>query len=128
MEVLIRAVRPEDRAFIISTWCKGQLYGNSFFTAVDSEAYFTHYPKYITSILDRAEVRVACFADDEDIILGYAVMSQNALHWVFVKKALRSEGIANKLIAGASVSVITSLTKPGQAIAAKKGWRFNPWL
>ena len=129
MEVMIRPAKPEDRAFIISTWTKGQLYGHSFFSAVDPDAYFAHYPQYITSVLDSTttEVLLACLPEDLDIILAYVVFKGPGVAWAFTKKAWRGQGLIKQLTQGRPITVVYSLTKPGQAIMLKKGLKFDPW-
>lgn len=126
MAIQIRPGKAEDRAFILSTWLKGQVFGDAWFAAIDKEAYFTNYSKYIEAILLKSDILVACLSEDEDVILGYSISSLQALHWVFVKKPWRGQGIAKSLVA-TDISVITSITKPGLAIAKKHGWSFNPW-
>lgn len=130
MEVLIRGRKPEDTPFITSTWLKGQLYGNSFFSAVDPDTYYSHYSKYLEHVLadPMVDVAVACLPGEPDIILAYIVFKGPGIAWAFTKKAWRGQGIARQLIEGRPISVVYSLTKPGQAIMLKKGWKFNPWL
>jgi GNAT superfamily N-acetyltransferase len=126
MAIQIRPGKAEDKAFIISTWVRGQYYGDAWFTAIDTEAYYMNYSKYLEALLIKSDITVACLSEDEDIILGYAVSSPGELHWVFVKKPWRAQGIARSLVA-ADVTTITSITKPGLAIAKKHNWKFNPW-
>lgn len=126
--VLLRPFKPSDKNFIISTWLKGLLYGCSFYAGVDKEAFYANAGLKTESTLNlnNCQVTVACLAEDEDVVLGYVVSSSQALHWVFVKKAWRSQGIGRSLLLG-PFTHYTARTSAGDALAAKKGWIFNPW-
>lgn len=126
MGIQIRSGKAEDYPFIVSTWLKGQHFGNDWFAAIDKNAFYTNYSRYIDNLVAKSTVLVACLSEDEDVILGYSISSSQALHWVFVKKPWRGQGIAKSLVVG-PISVITSITKPGLAIAKKQGWKFDPW-
>lgn len=129
MAILNREFRESDKAFIISTWAKGQLYGEPYFAGIPASVYFDKFPKYIKAVLasPAAKVNIACLSEDEDVILGYCVITHGkALIWAFVKSPWRGQGIARSLIPG-TVACVGSRTKAGAAIAAKKGWAFDPW-
>lgn len=118
-----------DKSFIYSTFLRGLYYGNPFYGAINKTAFFEHYPKVLDHILSKqdTEVKVACLADDEDIILGYAIIENTVLHYIAVKESWRMQGIARKLLAGSEIATVTHSTKPGASIIKKKGWELNPW-
>lgn len=125
----IRAMRPEDRGFVYSTWLKGLIYGSPYYKNVNREAFFANVSMQIDHILDAVgtDVRVCCLEEDKDVVLGYVVYSSSqACHWVFVKHAWRRQGIGKKLLPEA-IKAYTARTPAGDAIAAKRGWEFNPW-
>lgn len=74
-------------------------------------------------------VKVACLKEDQDVILGYSILSADfqTLHWVFVKSAFRKQGIA-RMILPQYPSVITHLSTLGKNLMHKfKGVIFNPF-
>jgi hypothetical protein len=138
--VKIRVARPEDENFIAVTWLKGLYNGNdaivdesrrmgSIYREIDWRVYADGYRRILSGILSRdtTNVFVACLTEDDDVIVGYSVIENNRLHWVFVKQAWRKIGIANSLVPK-EVTTVTHLTNIGRTIRAKRGYQFNPFL
>jgi hypothetical protein len=127
--VAVRDWVPGDRNFILSTWLKGLRYGNEWFEAIDSKVYFDFYHKVIETILAHplTTVKVACLADDSDVILGYSVSTGPCLNWAFVKKEWRSIGIGRDLVSK-EITTVTHLTSLGKSILRKHPeLKFNPF-
>lgn len=122
----LRAATVNDRAFIFSTFLKGVRFGMDLYSEIDEKVFFEQYPKVVETLLSRSEISVMCLAEDPDVILGYAVRQGSVLHWTFVKKAWRKQGIAAKLCEG--VTEVTHLTRPGTDIKNKKKLKYNPFL
>lgn len=123
-----RALEPGDEAFIYSTWLRGLYFGNAWFRQISKVDYFDKYRAVIKHLLANATVRIVCIEDAPDVIVGYAVHSADGttLHWVYVKKAWRKQGIGKGLIPP-NVTIITHLTEKA---AEKKldSWKFDPLL
>lgn len=127
--IAIREYRPDDEAFIFSTWLRGLKFGNDWFELIESAAYYKSYHAVIEAILKSPEVliRVACLREDPEVILGYSVASGHRLHWVQVKDRWRKIGIAKSLVPQ-EVTIVTHLTKVGRSILSKHPEvRFNPF-
>ena len=75
-----------------------------------------------------ADVRVACLADDPDVIIGFAITRPNILDYVYTKGPWRKQGVAKKLLEGQVINYVTHITKPGEAIAKSRGYKHNPWM
>lgn len=91
----IRLGRPSDLPFVVDSWVKrGHERGERLRDATAR----------VRRILSADSVlRVACLPDDSDAIVGWAVVSTDAspkLHYVYVRKELRGQGIARVLLAG----------------------------
>lgn len=73
-------------------------------------------------------VALAVLTDDTDVVLGWSVYEGSILHFVFVKRDARKQGIGTELIPK-NAEVITHLTKSGKAIWKKKHQylKFNPF-
>jgi hypothetical protein len=123
-----RFANTSDVPFILATWLKGLRFGNGWFKLIDNKAYFKTYHGVIISLLSRPTVlvSVACLKEDPSVILGYAVVEGNKLHWCQVKKAWRGIGIAKSLVPK-EVDTVTHLTDTGKSIFLKKGLIFNPF-
>lgn len=118
--VEVRGVDPGDKSFIMATWLKGLRYGCEIFKEIPSDIYFKNYHRILESILTNpeTEIRVACLKDDRDVILGYSVSKDNALHFIFVKSEWRQIGIAKSLVSP-KIDTVTHLTKVGSSILKK---------
>lgn len=129
MNCTIRELRPNDINFLYATWTRSQYYGCSYYAQVPKETFMAAFQARIQAILAEpgVQVLVACLNEDEDVILGYAVVApQKALHYVFIKKAWRGMGLATALTGGASTNVITHVTDVLDL--RKKDLIFNPFL
>lgn len=124
--IAIRDLSPEDHNFIMSTWLIGLFYGKSWYSEVPKAVFMKNYHKVIEFILSKSKVKIACLKDTPYVILGYAVMNDSVLHWVFIKKSWRGIGLAKDLIPS-SINTVTHLTKVGLSIIKKKNWTFDPF-
>lgn len=127
--MLVRPGNNEDTNFIYATWLRGLRWGNELFKIIDQEAYFDKYKQVIEIIIKRPNTRinVAALKEDPNVVLGYSVIEDNKLHWVFVKKAWRNMGVATSLVPK-TVSICTHMTNSGYKILERKPLIFNPFL
>lgn len=129
--ILIRAATLSDKNFIYATWLQGLYHGNDWFKEIPQDLYFENYQKVIDRILNRDSVflTVACLKEDQDVVLGYAVLdrkqNKNILHWVYVKEAWRKIGLAKDLVP-LKIDEVTHLTKMGRAVKSAH-IQFNPF-
>ncbi len=94
--VAIRLGRLSDLPYVVDTWVKrGHERGERLRAATAR----------VRAILARPDsvLRVASLPDDTDAILGWAVITSaepHELHYVYVRKEARKQGIARVLLAG----------------------------
>lgn len=128
--VTVRSVREGDKNFIYSTWLLGVYYGDTVFKEMEKGRFMAHYHNLIDQIMNHKDIviKVACFKDDQDTILGYAVVNKNntTAHWAFVKAPWRKIGLG-KMLLGSEISVATTITKLGLSIMKRKNIEFNPF-
>lgn len=120
-----------DHDFILSTWLKRLYHDNddkSYIGEMESDDFYKNYERVIKYILTKPAVwvRVVCLKDDPDVIIGYAIIEKNILHWVYTKKGWRELGMAKKLIPP-YITHCTHLTDTARLIRPKE-WIFNPFL
>lgn len=125
----IREGLPSDHNFIYSTWLNGLYYGNSWFKLTPKHEFMKFYHQIIERLLARSAIRIACLKEDRDVILGYAVIEGNVLHWTHTKPAWRKLKIARNLTITNGITSCTHLTDLAVFIFSKqKDWEFNPFL
>lgn len=127
----IRDAKEEDKSFILATFLRGLYYGDSWFSQIPKQIFMTNYKAVAEALVkgDRTVIKVACLKDDADIVLGYAILSQDyqTIHFVFVKKAWREKGIARSILPMYPTSV-THLTRLGKDLLIKfNNVVFNPF-
>lgn len=135
---LIRSYTPKDPALkpyenlILATWLKAQRYGNDWFQDIEPAAYYSTQKQVIAAILSRPDtlVRLAVLPDDEDVALGWSVVENSILHFVFVKGDIqaRRHGIGRALVPP-GIDTFSHITKIGRAIwkAKAPNLKFNPF-
>ena len=119
-------VRPcdliKDVPFIYSTW-RNSLFYDKKRNPSTAPTFFKAANRQLHEVLSSPSVRVnvACLEDDSDHIIGYAVLADTNIEFVYVKKDYRGNGIASVLTKGFS-TVSNPQTKIGKAIVQKKSF------
>lgn len=128
----IRDVKTEDENFIRATFLRGVYYGNPFFSLIPKQVFMDNYKKMSEMLLKdrtRTVVKVACLKEDQDVIIGYSILSADyqTIHYVYVKSAFRKQGIARSLVPKYPSSV-SHMTEIGESLLNKfEGCVFNPF-
>lgn len=127
----MRNYLPEDEAFVMATFLRGLYYGDSWFSYVPKDIFMNNYKKIAAAIISRSTntVKIACLKEDPSVILGYSILSADyeTVHFVFVKKAWRKQGIASGLVPK-TAKAVTHLTHLGRQLMPKlKDSVFNPF-
>lgn len=119
----LRPARESDMPFIMDTWLKTLRVSNDLFKQIDKEAYYSNYPKIVHNLVHKCITTVCCLREDDDVILGYSCVSPTTLHWVFVKKQWRGNGIM-KLLVNDDIQFISHITKQFK----KRNYKYQPFL
>lgn len=127
----IRDFRTSDTSFVMATFLRGLYYGDSWFSLIPKNIFMTSYKPVGETFLKspKAKIKIACLKDDQDVILGYSILStdDNTVIWVFVKKTWRLQGLAKALVPANPVSVM-HLTDLGRRLMIKlPNTIFNPF-
>jgi GNAT superfamily N-acetyltransferase len=127
--VTIRAMRENDLGYIVDTWRQG-LAAESYLCRFDRDVYFRLMARHIKALSAEpgAHVRVACDPTDEDTIVGYAVLTGDELHYVYVRQTLWKQGIARLLLDGLVVKTHSFRTTVGERRIRplERGWSYAP--
>ena len=127
--ILIRDGIDTDLPFILSSFIKGLYFGDSWFSIIPRDVFIKNYKPVVALLLTKSVVKVACLRDDPNAIVGYSILSTNfdTIHWVYVKKRWRKNGIAKALLPQFPTT-ITHLTQLGKELMPKfKDCIFNPF-
>lgn len=121
---------PGDFNFVKATWIKALRFGNAWFAKSEGASYYKAYSRVLDALLASPDltVKVACLADEPDLILGYAAYRGDTIDFVYVKKRWRGVGIATGLLP-AKFHKVTHLTDLGKSILDLKYPEviFDPW-
>jgi GNAT superfamily N-acetyltransferase len=133
--ILYRYYRESDKSLIYSTFLRGNRHGCDYNKEVDSDAFYAAFTARLDTILSDKQntVYVACLEEDQEIVLGWAIVGKEAIHWIYVKEPWRCQGIAKGLVGHimatpGRIAIYTHTTKPGRALALKHKLKFNPYL
>lgn len=91
LHYVIRLGRPSDLPFVVDSWVKKGRQPDERFSAATAR---------VRNILARETtlLKVAVLADDDDAILGWAVLEPGVCRYVYVRKDARGQGIAKALL------------------------------
>jgi hypothetical protein len=116
---------------IISNWLTTLRYTNDWFKFIDEDTYFKVYGQVVRALLNKSscQIRIAVLSDDEDVCLGFCLYEGKTVHYCFVQRDQRKQGIARSLLP-AEFFKITHLTVPGVVIWKNKFPHaiFDPFL
>lgn len=99
MQIKYRPHKESDLNFIFATLLKSYRYSNPQARVVDKKTYYENGSKeWACCLHNGGKIIVACADDDEDLIIAFAIYSDKALHYVYVKAAFRRAGIAKQLL------------------------------
>lgn len=119
---------PEFKNLIIAPFLNSLRYGNDLFKLIDKNSYYLHYGKYVECLLSRpsCDIQMAILADNT--VLGWSIFDNRSVHYVWVKKEVRRQGIAKSLLPK-DFDTISHITNTGINIWVNKfpNVGFNPW-
>lgn len=119
------------RNFVLARWKRSYRYGNDLIKLIDRDGYYTAYDAYMPQVLNRenTKVRLALLGEDLDVAIGFSIMENNILHYVYVQKDFRRNGLGRHLVPD-KIEFFTHLTKSGMELWSVKvrDARFNPFL
>jgi hypothetical protein len=118
----------EYRNLIVAPFLNSLRYGNDLYKLIDKDAYFNNYSRYIEGLLLRpmAIVKLAMLKDET--VLGWSLVEHKTVHYVWVKKEVRLQGICRALLPK-EFNTISHITHKGINIWVKHfpDVGFNPW-
>lgn len=116
--------------YLLGKWKRSLRHGNDFFRLIDNRAFNDAYDFLITSLLFRpnAVIRLAVLSDNSDVALGWSLIEEDTLHYVFVQAEYRGMGLARKLVP-TPINTFTHLTRRGIGLWTAKApnAKFNPF-
>ena len=119
----------EFRNLVIAPFLNSLRYGNELFKLIDKDVYYHFYELFIERLLTKpmAFVRIAML--DDKTVLGWSLSDQKMLHYVWVKKEVRRQGIGKALLPK-EFSEISHITNKGLSIWISKypSVKFNPFV
>lgn len=127
----VRDYKPEDRNFVLATFLRGLYYGDPWYQEIPKDIFMGNYKYVAEALVDSKSViiKIACTKDDQDVIIGYSMLSTDftVVHWVFVKERWRGRGIGSSLVP-AYFTAASHLSSLGRALIKKyKDAIFNPF-
>lgn len=125
-QIIIRPFKPEDTGLIYSSYAKGVYYGKEHHEDIEQndqtkDGWFKDFHTKVNQQIQDATIYVACSRDDEDFTLGYAIIQNNVLQFVYVKPLYRNQGIATLLTKDKYQTINPNhMTKVGYAIITRR--------
>ena len=99
-EYAVRPMRQSDLPLIYDTWCTSyHAHCTTWLGWISRDTFRDIYELLVRSLLDKAYVRVACLADDDKCVVGWACVRDDVLHYVWVREQWRGEGVCRLLLA-----------------------------
>lgn len=116
------------RNVIIAPFLNSLRYGNDLFKLIDKDIYYSVYGKYVELLMNRPNAQIKIALLEDEIVLGWSLSELKTLHYIWIKKDLRRQGIAKTLLPK-EFDTISHITNKGLSIWATKfpEIKFNPF-
>lgn len=118
--------------YVVARFHRSLTRGNDYFRLIPHEIYKENYDKYLRSVIQRKDtiIRLAVLNPDRDIILGFSILEPGVLHYVYVARDYRLQGIGKALIPQHDFDAFTHITEIGLKLWPKKFPKaiFNPFI
>jgi GNAT superfamily N-acetyltransferase len=130
-----RQLQQSDYPFIFNSWLNSAS-KQYFKQGVVSQLYYKPYHLLIEKLLQNSYVLIAESDEQEPVLLGYLVFSEDAgvkvVHYIYTKFDFRGLGIASKLLEEADILpddeiIHTAFSKSGQRLADHYGSLHHPF-
>ena len=125
-------MRPEDADMVASDW--KHCYKRNGDWPPYCDRYFVHQDAVIAQLLPASTVLVAHDPEDADNAFGWICFSGGALHFCYVRKMFRLEGVMSRLLEASGLAdncEVTHWTRAATRLfeGGKVAWRYRPlWL
>jgi len=119
----------EYRSLIIAPFLNTLRYGNDLYKLIDKDAYFLKYAKYLDTLLQRPMTLIKMAMLSDNTVLGWSMVENKTVHYVWVKKEVRMQGICRALLP-IEFDTISHITHKGINIWIKHfpDVRFDPFI
>lgn len=143
---ILRPGADADRNYIIKTWLTShrQLhwwrpfadasappdkFNRPQWLGIDPQCWWAGHGALVEALLPHSAILIAAFEEDPDTIMGYAVTSTGAVHYVYVRNEFRRHGIARALLRPFLSRKDIVYTHPPTLKAQKipEGWTYDPY-
>ena len=112
-----------DAGLIYSSYPKGVYHGSYEPITQDKsewfKAFYATVKRQLETLENRHNITIACMEDDPNAILGYIIVENDVLQFLYVKELIRNQGIATLLAKQYKIKDVANLTKVGHAILSK---------
>lgn len=126
LPVLLREVRKEDGTFIHNSWLESSWYRNK--RVPNAKRLMSN---RIVKVMEHSKILVACDPEDDEIIYGYVLYEDDAVHWVYVKYLFRKQGLATLLLSAIPQDALkwhTFLSPAGETLIKKYNSQLTPFI
>jgi len=113
MEIVFRLPIVDDYNFLLSSWLKSARIQHH---EVEDKIYFEAYKARVRMMLATRDTMLAVDPDDPLLILGYINYDDSAVHFLYVKHALRNFGIATQLLSQTNKSFPITVTESSKVL------------
>lgn len=125
LPIRIRGPVPDDCDTIVDSWLRSQR-DETHYALMSHAVYSESRHHVVTRLLQRSEVRIACSAESDWQVFGWACVEPGTLHYAYVKAPFRRFGIFAQLIEGLHGARCSATGHKWPMLVAKYGFTYDP--
>lgn len=114
--------------FILATFGRSVFFGKEELERSRYQEFREDFDRYLDVILKEGTIYIACEDQTPDFVLGYSIIEDHIIHFVFVKRDYRKNGIGTLLIKNRAIENVyrPNVTKIGASIMQNHEDLFQP--
>ena len=123
-------MQPSDRHYILSSWLRSYAAkGREWRDYGSPGAFAADYVPVVRALLRRSQVIVASLREEPDVVVGWAAIEGDCVHYVLVKPRWRQLGVARWLLQdfAALPLAFTHRTSDAMRCPIPETWTYKRW-
>lgn len=126
--VSVRAAVDGDTNMVLKSWLLTLRNNSHLSWFVSNPDFFAGEQRILKRLLARSRVLIAHPPDDAELIAGFIVVEPPELvHFLYVKAALRRQGVGRALLKAADLDPERGFVATAATYDLTKGWMHNRW-
>lgn len=131
LDLVWREMHDDERNYVLSSWLRSYAgKGQDPRDYAEHQRFYDDYAPVVRNLVARSRIAVATLRDTPELMLGWAAIEGDALHYLVTKPRWRKMGVARWMVgefASMPVQYTHRTTDSAKWIRIPEGWTYRRW-